>query len=114
MQVIAEDRVQDNARLVGIALLARLKELQQKHIAIGDVRGRGLMLAIEMVHDRGTKEPDEATTAAVFEHCRTQGLILSKSGPNRSVLRMVPPMCLNLKDVEVVAEGLDRAFKSLK
>jgi alanine-glyoxylate transaminase/(R)-3-amino-2-methylpropionate-pyruvate transaminase len=114
LQVIAEDRVQDNARLVGIALLARLKELQQKHTAIGDVRGRGLMLAIEMVHDRGTKEPDEATTAAVFEHCRTQGLILSKSGPNRSVLRMVPPMCLNLKDVEVVAEGLDRAFNSLK
>ena len=74
------------------------------------MRGRGLMLAIEMVKDRKTREPDADITAAVFENCREQGLILSKSGPHRSVLRMVPPMCLSMSDVEQVAEGLDRAF----
>ncbi|WP_421696232.1 aspartate aminotransferase family protein [Aestuariivirga sp.] len=110
LQVIREEKTQENARLVGGALLARLKDLQQRHKAIGDVRGRGLMLAIEMVKDRKTKEPDAAITAAVFENCREQGLILSKSGPHRSVLRMVPPMCLSMADVEQVAEGLDRAF----
>ena len=110
LQVIREEKTQENARTTGGALLARLKDLQQRHKAIGDVRGRGLMLAIEMVKDRKTKEPDADITAAVFEKCRAQGLILSKSGPHRSVLRMVPPMCLSLADVETVAEGLDRAF----
>ena len=113
LQVIREDKVQENARVVGKALLERLKQLQEKHAVIGDVRGRGLMLAIEMVKDRKTKEPDAKTTAAVFEKCREQNLILSKSGPTQSCLRMVPPMCLSMDDVEVVANGLDNAFSSL-
>jgi alanine-glyoxylate transaminase/(R)-3-amino-2-methylpropionate-pyruvate transaminase len=114
LQVIREDKVQDNAKTVGAALLKRLHDLKDKHDAIGDVRGRGLMLAIEMVKDRRSKEPDRDTTAAVFENCRASRLILSKSGPTQSVLRMVPPMCLSLADVEVVAEGLDRAFTALR
>lgn len=113
LRVIAEERMQDNARQVGAALLARLHDLQARHEVIGDVRGRGLMLAIEMVRDRKTKEPDPETTARLFEACRDAGLILSKSGPDRSVLRMVPPMCLSLKDVDAVAEGLDRALTGL-
>ncbi len=110
LKVIREDRTQENSRKVGGALLERLKDLQQRHASIGDVRGRGLMLAIEMVKDRKTKEPDAQITAAVFENCREQGLILSKSGPHRSVLRMVPPMCLSIDDVDRIADGLDRAF----
>jgi len=113
LQVIARDKVQDNARTVGAALLRRLHELKDRHPAIGDVRGRGLMLAIEMVKDRKTKEPDEAVTAAVFEKTREFGLVLSKSGPTRSCLRMVPPMCLSMDDVDRVAEGLDAAFSAI-
>jgi alanine-glyoxylate transaminase/(R)-3-amino-2-methylpropionate-pyruvate transaminase len=114
LQVIREEKTQDNALKVGSALLEQLKALQQKHKAIGDVRGRGLMLAIELVKDRKSKEPDADVTAAVFEKCRDQGLILSKSGPHRSVLRMVPPMCLAMQDAEKAAEGLDRAFTELQ
>ena len=113
LQVLREDNVQENARTVGAALLDRLEDLRAKHEAIGDVRGRGLMLAIEMVKDRKTKEPDRETTSAVFEACRESRLILSKSGPTQSVLRMVPPMCLSLDDVDEVADGLDRAFSAL-
>jgi alanine-glyoxylate transaminase/(R)-3-amino-2-methylpropionate-pyruvate transaminase len=113
LKVIARDKVQANASTVGAALLQRLRDLQQKHQQIGDVRGRGLMLAIELVKDRKTREPDPEATMAVFENCRESGLILSKSGPYRSVLRMVPPMCLSLEDVDDVADGLDRAFQSL-
>ncbi|MCR9114709.1 MAG: aminotransferase class III-fold pyridoxal phosphate-dependent enzyme, partial [Rhodobacteraceae bacterium] len=113
LQVIARDKVQDNARTVGAALLRRLHELKDRHPAIGDVRGRGLMLAIEMVKDRKTKEPDAAVTAAVFEKTRKFGLVLSKSGPTRSCLRMVPPMCLSMDDVDKVAEGLDAAFSAI-
>ena len=113
LAVIKADRIQENARIVGGALLARLRELQQRHPVIGDVRGRGLMLAIELVKDRRSKEPDPETTFQVFEQCRELGLILSKSGPHRSVLRMVPPMCLTLADVDEVAEGLSQAFSAV-
>ena len=106
--------MQSNASVVGAALLKHLQELQRKYDVIGDVRGSGLMLAIELVKDRKTKEPDTATTSAVFEQCRQQGLILSKSGPSQSCLRMVPPMCLSLDDVEQVAEGLDHAFSTIE
>jgi alanine-glyoxylate transaminase/(R)-3-amino-2-methylpropionate-pyruvate transaminase len=113
LQVIREDRVQENARDVGAALLERLHALKAKYPVIGDVRGRGLMLAIEMVKDRKTKEPDPETTAAVFEATRDSGIILSKSGAFQSCLRMVPPMCLSLADVDQVHDGLDQAFSRL-
>ena len=67
-------------------------------------------LAIELVKDRQSKEPDPDATARVFEESRNQGLILSKSGPHRSVLRMVPPLCLSMQDVDEVAEKLERCF----
>jgi alanine-glyoxylate transaminase/(R)-3-amino-2-methylpropionate-pyruvate transaminase len=110
LAVIEDEGLQANAKIVGAALLDKLRDLQRRHPAIGDVRGRGLMLAIEMVTDSDSKAPDPTTTAAVFESCREQGLILSKSGPNQSVLRMVPPLCLSLEDVDQVAKGLDAAF----
>ena len=110
LQILKRDRMQENAAMVGAALLERLQDLARNHPAIGDIRGRGLMLAIEMVSDRAKKTPDPDTTNAVFEACREVGLILSKSGPHRSVLRMVPPLCLTLADVETVAAGLDQAF----
>ena len=114
LKVLKQDKLQSNASVVGAALLKHLQELQRKYDVIGDVRGSGLMLAIELVKDRKTKEPDTATTSAVFEQCREQGLILSKSGPSQSCLRMVPPMCLSLDDVEQVAEGLDHAFSTIE
>ena len=113
LAVIDDEGLQENAGRVGAALLARLKDLQARHSVIGDVRGAGLMLAIEMVSDRAAKTPDAKATAAIFEACRAQGLILSKSGPHQSVLRMVPPLCLTLADVDVVAEGLDAALAAV-
>lgn len=110
LKIIKENDLQSNAKVVGKALLDRLQELKDKHNSIGDVRGSGLMLAIEFVADRNTKEPDSVTTASVFEKCRQIGIILSKSGPTQSCLRMVPPLCLTLDDVEQVAEKLDNAL----
>ncbi|MEL6121533.1 MAG: aminotransferase class III-fold pyridoxal phosphate-dependent enzyme, partial [Pseudomonadota bacterium] len=113
LAVLRDEGLQENAARVGSALLYRLEELKSRHRAIGDVRGKGLMLAIEMVSDRNAKTPDKDTTSAVFEACRDAGLILSKSGPFQSTLRMVPPLCLSMEDVDQVAEGLDAAFCSL-
>ena len=113
LKVIREEKLQENARRVGAALIERLVELQQKYKVIGDVRGRGLLLAIECVKDRSTREPDTETTARVFEATREEGLVVSKSGPCRSVLRMVPPLCLSMDDVPVIAERLDRSFAAV-
>ena len=113
LDVLRQDKIQQNAKEVGEVLYHKLLDLKHRHRSIGDVRGRGLMLAIEMVKDHKTKEPDPEVTAAVFENCRDSGLILSKSGPHQSVLRMVPPMCLNADDVDRVADGLNRAFNAL-
>ncbi|MCP5149137.1 MAG: aspartate aminotransferase family protein [Ectothiorhodospiraceae bacterium] len=113
LRVIAEERLQDNARDIGGKLLSVLDGLRQRYPLIGDVRGRGLMLAVELVQDRATKTPATAATAQVFEAAREHGLILSKSGAHRNVLRMVPPMCLNDGDVEHVASALDASFASI-
>ena len=113
LQVIAEEGLQENARVVGARMLEVLQKLHQTYDVIGDVRGRGLMLAIELVKDRDTKQPATEETARVFELSREEGLVLSKSGPYRSVLRMVPPLCISLDDVEYFATGLDRCFARL-
>ncbi|MFA3915431.1 aspartate aminotransferase family protein [Ruegeria hyattellae] len=109
LAILRDEGLQDNARTVGDALLERLHDLKDKHAIIGDVRGTGLMLAIEMVSDRDARTPDKDATTEVFEASREQGIILSKSGPFQSCLRMVPPLCLSLEDVDHVAKGLDVA-----
>ena len=112
LKVIKSEKLQDNAKAVGAALLARLQDLQQRFDCIGDVRGRGLMLAIEFVKDRGTKTPDPDMTAAVFEGTRQFGVIVSKSGPNRSVLRLVPPLCLSMEDIDPIATAFERCIET--
>jgi alanine-glyoxylate transaminase/(R)-3-amino-2-methylpropionate-pyruvate transaminase len=110
LQVLRQERLQDNALSVGAELLKVLRDLQQRYPVIGDVRGRGLILAIELVSDRKTKAPAAEETARVFEASRKHGLVLSKSGPHRSVLRMVPPLCLSHDDIPTIAEGLENSF----
>lgn len=112
LAVLREEGLQENAHNVGARLLERLQDLKDKYAVIGDVRGKGLMLALEFVEDRDSKRPDKQMTAEVFEACRAQGIILSKSGPFQQCLRMVPPLCLSLEDVDEVAHSLDRALEA--
>ncbi len=107
LRLLREENLQKNALEVGGRLLDRLGDLKQRHAGIGDVRGKGLMLAIEFVKDRKTKEPDPELTAAVFEQTRQHRVVVSKSGPDRNVLRLVPPLCLNDKDVDQVADAFE-------
>ncbi len=113
LQVMRAENTQANAKRVGSALFERLVDLKKRYRVIGDVRGKGLMLAIELVGDRKTRAPDADATARVFELARDNGLILSKSGPYKSVLRFVPPLCLSMEDVDSVADRLDASFKAL-
>jgi len=113
LKVIKEENLLENAARVGSALKQRLLPLKDKYDVIGDIRGVGLMLAIELVKDRNTKEPAPAETAFVFERTREHGLVMSKSGVYRNVLRMVPPLCLSMDDVDPVVKAMERSFHDL-
>ena len=114
LKVIESEGIQQNAKTVGKQLLDGLTGLMDEHLVIGDVRGKGLMIAVELVKDRHSKEPATDETAIVFEKNRDFGLVTSKAGPERSVLRLVPPMCLSSDDVPVIVDAMDRSFAALK
>ena len=110
MEAIDSDGLQANARLVGGRFKAGLKELMTRHRLIGDVRGMGLMLGVELVRDRATREPAKAETLEVMEQCRELGVLLGKGGLDGNVLRIKPPMCLSAADADFALEVLDRAI----
>jgi alanine-glyoxylate transaminase/(R)-3-amino-2-methylpropionate-pyruvate transaminase len=113
LAVIRDERLQENAKIVGGALKKRLEDLKDRFPLIGDVRGRGLMLAIELVSDRRTKEPAPDIALAVFEETRRNGLVASRSGPHRNVIRMCPPLCLAMADVDDVVGKFERSFQAI-
>jgi alanine-glyoxylate transaminase/(R)-3-amino-2-methylpropionate-pyruvate transaminase len=110
LEVIEREGLQENARTVGAHLHAGLLQLQQKHSLIGDVRGLGLMLGVELVKDRATKEPAKAECAQVFERARELGLLIGKGGLHGNVLRIKPPMCLTVADADFLLAVLDQAL----
>jgi 4-aminobutyrate aminotransferase/(S)-3-amino-2-methylpropionate transaminase len=94
----SEGLVAKAARL-GEQLRAGLVRLQQRVPAIGDIRGLGCMLAMELVTDRTTKEPDAALAQQVIDRARDRGLILLKCGPHKNVVRLLPPLVATSADV---------------
>ena len=98
---------------MGGFILAGLEKLKAKHNIIGDVRGKGLLLGIELVKDRATKEPAKAECAQVVETCRDLGLLLGKGGLWGQTIRLAPPMCLTQADAEFLLDVLDAALSSL-
>ncbi len=107
LQAIDEEGLQANAKVVGAGLRQVLERMHQKYEIVGAVRGRGLMQAIELVTDRKSRTPATEATAAVFERTREAGIVVSKSGANRNILRFVPPMCLSLEDLPAVEAALE-------
>ena len=110
LEVIEREKLQENSLVQGSYLLAGLEKLKAKHLIIGDVRGKGLMLGIELVKDRQTKEPAKAECAQVLELTREMGLLLGKGGLQGSVIRFAPPMCITRADADFLLEALDAAF----
>jgi len=113
LEVIETEKLQANALTIGNHIMAGLEKLRQRHKVIGDVRGRGLMLGIELVKDRITKEPAKSECAQVLETCKDLGLLLGKGGLHGSVIRIAPPMCLNQADADFMLEVFDAAFAKL-
>jgi 4-aminobutyrate aminotransferase len=101
-----------NATRMGERLLTGLRSLMERHPSIGDVRGTGLMIGVEFVKDRKTKEPDGALVAALEQLAFRKGLLLLSCG--KSVIRVAPPLVLNTYDVDTGLSILDECLSELK
>ena len=113
LEVIDREGLQANSLRVGNYLLAGFRKLAEKHPIIGDVRGKGLMLGVELVKDRTTKVPAREETMQVFEMARDLGLLIGKGGLHGNVLRIKPPMCFTEADADFLLEVLDLCLAKL-
>ncbi len=110
LEVIEEDGLQENCRVVGARLKAGLEGLMARHEIVGDVRGMGLMLGLELVTDRASKEPNPAATGIVLEKIRERGVLIGKGGIYGNVLRIKPPMCITAEDADYTVSAMDEAL----
>jgi alanine-glyoxylate transaminase/(R)-3-amino-2-methylpropionate-pyruvate transaminase len=113
LEVIDREGLQANSLRVGNHLLAGFGKLAEKHTVIGDIRGKGLMLGVELVKDRTTKVPAKEEAAQVFETAKDLGVLIGKGGLFGNVLRIKPPMCFTLADADFLLAILDLCLGKL-
>lgn len=113
LKVIEDDDLKSNATKVGGYLRQRLEELKEKHPAIGDVRGLGLMQGIELVKDRETKEPAPQSVVKVFEETKRRGVLIGKGGLYGNVIRTGMMLNSTTDHVDEMIEALDAGFATI-
>jgi len=114
IEVIEEENLRDNAHTVGTYLRHKLEGLKEKYPVIGDVRGMGMMQALELVRDRETKEPAPEQTVQLMERARDNGLLIGKGGLYGNVIRLSPPLNIGKADVDEAIRLLDKSFSEVK
>ena len=107
LDVIADEQLQENAQRVGNYLMNGLRGLMHKHALIGDVRGLGLFVGIELVMDRETLEPAPAQATYIANRMRERGILLSTDGPFHNVLKIKPPMVFTEANANFLVDTLD-------
>ncbi len=113
LEVIEREHLQENSLRIGAHILAGLEKLKARHKVIGDVRGKGLMLGIEFVKDRTTKQPGKEECAQAVENARELGLLLGKGGLWGQTIRFAPPMCITEADADFLLAVLDEAIGAI-
>jgi 4-aminobutyrate aminotransferase-like enzyme len=110
LDVIRDEGLQANAARVGAHLKARLEELAVRHALIGAVHGSGLYLGVEFVRDRGTLEPATEETMAICDRMLELGVIIQPTSDRMCVLKIKPPLCLDVAGADFFADALDRVL----
>jgi 4-aminobutyrate aminotransferase-like enzyme len=109
LDVVHDEQLQMHAREVGDHLLARLRSLPDRSALVGDVRGSGLFIGVELVRDRETLEPAAAEASDVVNRLREEGILIGTDGPCHNVLKIRPPMPFSIEDADIVASALEAA-----
>jgi len=110
LDVVADERLQDRAARVGGRLQSGLAALAERHRLVGDVRGHGLFIGVELVTDRQTRTAAGAAAGAVVEGIKRRGVLVSSDGPEHNVLKIKPPMVLGDDRVDEVVRAVDEAL----
>jgi len=111
LDVIEQEGLQQNALNVGNHLLQRLRALQEEHALVGDVRGRGLYIGVELVLDADARTPAGAAASYVANRMRERGILLSTDGPDHNVLKIKPPLVFTEGDADRLADVLQDVLK---
>jgi len=114
LDVIAKEDLQGNALRVGGHLAELLRRQKEKHPLVGDIRGCGLFVGVELVKDRVKLTPATAEAQEVIYRLKEQHVLLSADGPHRNVLKFKPPMCFSREDADLVVEKIDRILTELE
>ncbi|MBC7312554.1 MAG: aspartate aminotransferase family protein [Rhizobium sp.] len=110
LDTIRIDGLQQNALDVGRYLMDGLKDLADRHPAIGDVRGAGLFIGVEIVSDPATRSPDAALTARIVNGLRERRVLISASGPRANVLKIRPPLVFSRANADMLVEALGKVI----
>lgn len=110
LNIVQDDHLTENARDIGAYLIDEFKKLQKKYDCIGDVRGKGLIMGIEFVKNRATKEPDSDTAAMVVYQSFTKGLMYYYAGTLENVLELTPPLVLKKEEAEKAVRIIDESI----
>ena len=113
VDVILGEKLTERAAVVGRYLKDHLCELQRRHEPIGDVRGRGLLLGVEIVANRTTREPGHTLIKALTDRCFALGLNINRVGGPHAVWRIAPPLTVSLDEVDQAIDIIDQAFKEI-
>lgn len=113
LETVQSEGLQAHAELVGEHLLARLRPLQDRYAIVGDVRGSGLFLGVELVRDRGSLAPAAAEASETVNRLREDGVLIGTDGPHHNVLKIRPPMPFGIDDADALVQGLDKALAAL-
>lgn len=113
LDVLRDDRLLENAQVVGDYVIAGLRKLQDKHSLIGDVRGRGLFFAVEMVKDRNTKQPAGPETKRIVNGMRERCVLISRIGLHDNILKIRPPMPFSRDNADLLLGTLDEVMTAL-
>ncbi len=110
LEIIERDRLRQNATKIGDYLLGRMRKLMNQYEVIGDVRGLGLMLGIDLVTDRKTKAPAMERAGRVVERCRELGVLMGTDGPYDNVIKMRPALIFTRANADLLMDVLAQAF----
>jgi 4-aminobutyrate aminotransferase-like enzyme len=113
LDVIEAEALQARALKVGAVLLEGLKRLKRRHSVIGDVRGLGLFVGVELVTDRLSKEPAASEAAMIVEAMKKRGILLSTDGPDHNVIKIKPPMVISEADVRFIVQQLNDVLRQM-
>lgn len=114
LDIIEEEKLRENAIMVGNHLLSGMRELKEKHPLIGDVRGVGMFIGIDLVKDRVTRQPATAEAQHIITRLKQKLILFSADGPNRNVLKFKPPMVLSMHDADHLLATLDSILDEIK